>query len=230
MQRCVNSRIASRIVGRRRLDGVLVDHAEPAAGERQREHRHDGRAGPQRERGQRGRRRRRPVEEVHVDGVGRLDVLVDEHRDRLVRLERAQHAPDRAAAVDHGVAGLHPRRLEQVVQQRIVERPREHRHRLERERVHERVDLPEAEVPGEEQRALAVRVRGARPAPRPRTPRARASAPGVIVLNLRSTVSSRPKCANISRAIARHSASAAQRKRRLRGCASPAAGAAGRTQ
>ena len=47
------------------------------------------------------------------------------------------------------------------MQQRVVERPRQHRHRPERHRVDERVDLPEAEVPGEEQRALAVQVGGA---------------------------------------------------------------------
>ena len=47
------------------------------------------------------------------------------------------------------------------MQQRVVERAREHRHRLERDRVDECVDLPEAEMPGEEQRALPLSVRGA---------------------------------------------------------------------
>ena len=46
------------IVGSRRIDGVLVDHAKPAA-QRQRKHRHDRRTGPQRQRGE-GRRCGRP--------------------------------------------------------------------------------------------------------------------------------------------------------------------------
>jgi hypothetical protein len=44
------------------------------------------------------------------------------------------------------------------VQERVVERPREHRHRLDRQRMDERVDLPEPEVPGEEQHAPPLRV------------------------------------------------------------------------
>ena len=104
-----------------------------------------------------------PVEEVHVDGIGRLDVLIDQDRDRLVLGERAQHAADRAAAVDHRVAGAPAHRLEQIVQQRIVERTRQHRHRLDLERVHERVDLPEPEVPGEQQHAAPLGVRRAHP-------------------------------------------------------------------
>ena len=42
---------------------------------------------------------------------------------------------------------------------RVVERAREHADRLEPQRVHDRVQLPEAEVPGEEEHALALRVR-----------------------------------------------------------------------
>ncbi len=160
----------------------------------------------QRERGQRGRRRCRPVEEVDVDGVRGLDVLIDQHRDRLVRFERPEHAPDRAAPVDDGVARLPPRRLQQIVEQRIVERSREHRHRAKLERVHERIDLPEAEVAGEEQDALALRVCRDDALFAFERRRAPASGPALIVLNFKRTVSSRPKCENIPRAIARHSA------------------------
>ena len=107
----------------------------------------------------RRRRRRRTVEEIHVDGVGGLDVLIDQDGDRLIGAERAQDAADGAAAVDDRVAGAPADPLEQIVEQRIVERPRQQRHRMQHQRVHERVDLPVAEVAGEEQRAPAERVR-----------------------------------------------------------------------
>ncbi len=44
------------------------------------------------------------------------------------------------------------------MEQRIVERPRQHRHRPERHGVHERIDFPEAEVAGKKQRSLAGRM------------------------------------------------------------------------
>ena len=50
-----------------------------------------------------------------------------------------------------------------MVQQRIVERARQHGHRRDLERVHQRIDLPEPEVPGEQQHPAAVRVRRADP-------------------------------------------------------------------
>ena len=149
------------IVGGRRIDRMLVDHAEAAVRQRQGEYRHHRGAGTKCQRRQRGRRRCRTIEEVDVDRVDGLDVLIDEHRDAFVRFERAQHAANRAAAIDDRVAGLHPRRLEQAVQQRIVQRPRQHRHWIQRDGVHQGVDLPEPEVPREEQRALPLRVRGA---------------------------------------------------------------------
>ena len=133
---------------------MLVHHAEASARQRQREHRDDGRAGAQRQRGDGGSGRRRPVEKVHVEGVGGLDVLIDQDGDRLVVAKRPQDAPDGAAAVDHGVSRPPAHPFEQVVQQRVVERPREQRHRLQHERVHEGVDLPVAEVSREEQRPL----------------------------------------------------------------------------
>ena len=204
---------------------MLVDHAEAAAGQRQREDRDDRRAGPQRQRRQRRRRRRRTVEEVDVDRVGGLDVLIDQDRDRLVRVERAQHAADRAAPVDHRVAGARRARARAVVQERVVERPRQHRHRLQRQRVHERVDLPEAEVPGEEQHALALRVRARRRAPRLRTRRARSICAGRHRAELQQH---RQQPAEVREHAARDGAALAlraQRKRRAAGCASPAAGA-----
>ena len=71
-----------RAVGARRLDRMLVNHPVAAAGERQREHRHDRRAGAQRQRGDRRRRRRRPLEEIDVDRIAAHDVLIDQHARR----------------------------------------------------------------------------------------------------------------------------------------------------
>ena len=159
MQRCVNSPDRVLVVGSRRFDGVLVDHPESAARERQRKDGNDGRAGSQRERGQSRSRRCGTIEEVDVDGVGRLHVLIDQERDGLVGFERAQHAPDRAAPIEHGITSRRPNGLEQIVQQRVVERPRQHRHRLDRQRVDQRVDFPEAEMSGEKQHAAVLRVR-----------------------------------------------------------------------
>jgi hypothetical protein len=138
---------------------VLVDHTKAPARHRQRKHGNDRRAGSQRQRGQRGRCRRRPVEEVNVHGIRRLNVLIDEHGDGLVRVERTQHPSNRAAPINHRVARFHPRRLEQLMKERVVERPGEHRHGLELEGVHERIDFPITEVTGVEQDAFAVRVR-----------------------------------------------------------------------
>ena len=76
---------AVRRVRRRRLDRVLVDHPVAAAAERQREQRHDRRAGAQRQRRDGRRRRGRPIEEVHVDRVAALDVLIDQDADALAR-------------------------------------------------------------------------------------------------------------------------------------------------
>ena len=80
-----------------------------------------------------------------------------------VRIERAQDPPDGAAAINHVVAGRPANGLQQVVQQRIVQRPGEHGHGPERESVNESVDFPESEMPGEKQHALSMRVGGAQP-------------------------------------------------------------------
>ena len=115
------------------------------------------------------------LKNVHVDGVGRLHVLIDQKRHGLVRIERAQHPANRAAAVEDGIASARTDRFEQIVQQRVVERSRQHGHRLHRQCMDERVDFPEAEMPRVEQDSAVLRVRVDAPAPRPRTPRARAS-------------------------------------------------------
>ena len=54
------------------------------------------------------------------------------------------------------VAGARAHALEQVVQRAVVERARQHGHRLEPQRMHHRLQLPEPEVPGDEQHALAL--------------------------------------------------------------------------
>ena len=81
VQRCVNSRTASGVSVVRRIDGMLVDEPVPSARQRQGKHRNHRRARAQRERRQRRRRRGGPPEEVHVDGVGRVQMLIDQHRD-----------------------------------------------------------------------------------------------------------------------------------------------------
>src|SRR5207245_527871 len=67
-------------------------------------------------------------------------------------------AADRALPVDDRVAGLLSNRFEQPVQPLIIERACEHANRLDAAGVRDRVQLPEAEVAGEEQHALALRV------------------------------------------------------------------------
>ena len=69
------------------------------------------------------------------------------------------NATDRAAPVNHGVPRRSTHRLQQIVQHRVVERTRQHRHRLDPDGMHERVDLPVAEVSGEQQHATPLSVR-----------------------------------------------------------------------
>ena len=95
----------------------------------------------------RGRRRRRPLEEVHVDRVAAHDVLIDQHADALPRLQQPNHPADRALPVDDAVAGPGANPLEERVQQLVVERAGQDRHRRQPERVHHRLQLPEPEVP-----------------------------------------------------------------------------------
>ena len=159
VQRCVKSRMASGESSAGGVDRVLVDQAVTADAVRQREHGDDGRAGPQGQHAERERRGRRPVEEVHGDRVGRLDVLVDQDGHAVVGAERLQHPAQRAPPVDHVVAlaAAHP--LEQIVQPAVVERAREHADGRERRGVGDGVDLPVPEVAGEQQRAPSVRAR-----------------------------------------------------------------------
>ncbi len=112
-----------------------------------REDRHERRARPQRQRGQRRRRRGGPVEEVHRHGVGALDVLIDQDGHALVGLRaRAARAGARPAGRSRWLPVARPRALEQRVQVRIVERPRQHGHRRQDQGVGQPVQLPVAEV------------------------------------------------------------------------------------
>ena len=70
--------------------------------------------------------------------------------------QRPQHPAHGALAVDHAVAGALAQGFEQRVQAGVVERPGQHADRLEEQRVHDGVQLPEAEVAGEEQHALPL--------------------------------------------------------------------------
>ena len=99
-----------------------------------------------------------------------------------------------APAVDDPVAGALPHALEQVVQQRVVERPRHHADRRERAaRARAPLISQHPKCAGEEEDAAArPRTPGAR-GRRPRTPRARASASGVSVLNFSSSNSIAPE-------------------------------------
>ena len=138
---------------------MLVDHTIPSAADRQREDRHDRRAGPECERGDGRGRRRRPLEEIHIDRVAGQNVLVDEHGDAQSPLEHPHHSPNCALPVDDGVTGALANLLEERVEIGVVERSGEHADRLDPQGVDDGVQLPEAEVAGEEEHALSVRVR-----------------------------------------------------------------------
>ena len=107
-------------VGGRRIDGMLVDEAVTAARQGQREHGNHGRAGAQRQRRERRGCRRRPPEEVHVDRVGRVQVLIDQQRHRVIGGKLAEHFPHGDLAVDHGVARACADPLEHLVEPRVV--------------------------------------------------------------------------------------------------------------
>ena len=113
-----------RRLGKWRLDRMLVDHTISSAADRQREHWHDRGAGPERNRGERRGRCRRPLEEIDVDGVTTLNVLIDEDRDALTRLQHPHNAADRALPVDDDVAGALANLLEERVEIGVVERAR----------------------------------------------------------------------------------------------------------
>ena len=202
------------VVGRRRLDRVLVHHPEAAARQRQREDRDDGRARPQRERRQRGRRRRGTVEEIDVDRVGRLHVLIDQKRDRLVRLERPQ-AP----------GGWPPGGRSPSCRCAVrTDSSRSCRSGLSSGRASTAIGWivsactsalisqnPKCPVNSSTPRPCAW-AWTTRSSPSNSTHASIRS--GRMVLNFSSTASSRPKCENISRAIARHSGSGPHGKRR----------------
>ena len=89
-------------------------------------------------------------------------MLIDQDRHRLVVGERAQHAADRAAAVDHRVAGRRPDRSSRSCSSGLSSGRASTAIGADRQRVHQRVDLPESEVPGEQQHAAPLRVGGRR--------------------------------------------------------------------
>ena len=175
VHRCVNSRTASGRVGARRLDRGLVDHTIPAAGQRQREQRDDGGPGAQGQCRQRRGGRRRPPEEIDVHRIGAGHVLVDQDPDPVPGRQQAHDPPHGPLTVDHRVAGAGPHLFQHLVKLRVVQRPRQHGHRLELEGVRDRLLLPEPEVPGAEQDARARARRPAAPGPPPPTPPAPAS-------------------------------------------------------
>ena len=82
VHRCVNCVTASGASEAGGSHGVLVDEPVPPARQRQREDGNHRRAGPQRQRRQRGRGGRGTPEVVHVDHVGRVQVLIDQDAPR----------------------------------------------------------------------------------------------------------------------------------------------------
>ena len=147
VQRCVNSRTASALSARRRLDRVLVDHAiaarrRAAARTAARPARRSAAPAPRAPTssppaGRRSRRRSRR-------GSGCAD------RSGRRRRARPAASASRGGSCPAGRSRVLPVRVRicssSVVEARVVERARQHRHRLEPQRVHHRLQLPEAEV------------------------------------------------------------------------------------
>src|SRR5256885_17152898 len=77
----------------------------------------------------------------------------------MAALQHPHHPPYRALAINHRVAGALTNPLEHRVDAHIVERSRQHANRLETKWVRNGVEFPEPEMPGDEQHALALRVR-----------------------------------------------------------------------
>src|SRR5689334_4166037 len=145
-------------VRHRWLDRMLVNQTIASAAERQREHRHDWRAGAQRERSNGRRRRGRTFEEVDVHGVGSGDVLIDQNRDAVLVCQRSHHLADRSLSVDDRVPGARPYFLEQHIQPWVVQRPCEDADGLEPKRMGHRVEFPVTEVACDEEHSLTLAV------------------------------------------------------------------------
>ena len=96
-----------------------------------------------------------------MNRVARDDVLIDQNRNALTSVERPHHATDRAFAVDDRVPRALPDLFEQIVDVGVVERPGQNGNRLEEHPVRDGMQLPETEMPSDEEDAPALRVRGA---------------------------------------------------------------------
>jgi hypothetical protein len=73
-------------------------------------------------------------------------MLIDQHTDALAGRKQPHRASHCTLTVDHRISSDTSRLFEQRVQERIVERSREHRHRAESKPVRESVLLPESEM------------------------------------------------------------------------------------
>ena len=155
------SEFADRVLGilARRLDRVFVDHPIPAAGQGERKERNHRCAGANGQRRKRRRRRRRPPEKVHIDRIGARHVLVDQYADALALGQQAENLAYGAAPVHDVVAVRRANPFEQIVQPRVVQRPRHDGHRLEFQCVRQRLLLPETKVSRAEQDPFALRQR-----------------------------------------------------------------------
>ena len=138
---------------------MFVNHSIAAAGQRQREQWNDGRSGPNRQRRKRGRGRGRPPEKIDRHRVGARHVLIDQDADALAFREQPQRFAHRPAPIDDGIAIRRSNPFEQIVQLRIIQRPRHDGHRLELQRVRQRLLFPEPEMPGAKQHAFPLRKR-----------------------------------------------------------------------
>ena len=87
-----------------------------------------------------------------------MHVLIDQHTDGMAAFEDAEHAANRAAPVDDSVTSGGPHAFQQIVQIRIVERPRQHVHWLEPQGLREPDHFPEPEVAREENHAASLRI------------------------------------------------------------------------
>jgi hypothetical protein len=88
-----------------------------------------------------------------------VHVLIDQQCHAFACGKRLQHASHRALPVDHVIAGRSTDAFEQVIQARIVERPRQDADRPQGHTMGNRLALPETEVAGEEQDTLALCIR-----------------------------------------------------------------------
>ena len=84
-----------------------------------------------------------------------MGVLVDDDRHSDSGAQRLDHLADRLPLVDDAVAGARPQPSQQPLQGGVVERPRDEREGKVQEALHQRDQLPMAEVTREEQHALA---------------------------------------------------------------------------